>query len=85
MMAKLNAGVLRDQLHQRDWELYCAKQQIKFQELLRRIENLTEGNFEEFIDREVVGFVLRNDGFYFPVAEGVTQSSQGIGIYTRQA
>ncbi|AEC53126.1 hypothetical protein SCRM01_180 [Synechococcus phage S-CRM01] len=83
-MAKLNAGVLRDQLHQRNWELHCAKQQIKFQELLRRIENLTECNFEEFIDREVVGFILRNDGFYFPVAESITQSGQGIGKFASQ-
>lgn len=83
-MTKLNAGVLRDQLHQRDRELDCAKQQIKFLELLRRIENLTEGNFEEFIDREVTGFVLQNDGFFFPVAGGITRSAEGIGKFARQ-
>lgn len=83
-MTKRNSGELVQQVNYLSWQLECAKVHIKFQELLRRIENLTENNFEGFIDDEVTHLVLRDDGFYLPVATGITKSTVGIGKYARQ-
>jgi hypothetical protein len=83
-MAKRNSGELVQQINYLSWQLECAQVHIKFQELLRRIENLTENNFEGFIDDEVTHLVLRDDGFYLPVATGLTKDTVGIGKYARQ-
>jgi hypothetical protein len=53
--------------------------------MLRQVENLTEGNFQEFLDKHSTEIVnVQNRSLYLPCMASLTQKAQAVGIYARQ-
>jgi hypothetical protein len=83
-MAKLNVGQLQQQVETLLGQLTLTRKANDFQCNLRRIENLTETNFQMFLAEQVNGLEVIGGSLYFPVGTGLTKNVIGNGRFARQ-